>query len=213
MAKKKLEIHPHWRPDFRIPDTLPDIKVIRTDFIVNSLSVLLALLVAVYVIQREYGIYAVNSTISDMRQQVESSDSANRASLAMSAKFIKAAAEIQELEKFYKVPILAHHLITELARLKPDGLIFNAIKFDESLVKVGKNSSVIYQVDLSGLVRDPLNLEAFKAQISESEVLDVDGYEIEVREALMSRDTKTGIFPYRLSVVFNESKGKKGAAK
>jgi len=213
MAKKKLETHPHWRPDFRIPDTLPDIKVIRTDFIVNSLSLLLALLVAVYVIQREYRIYAVNSTISDMRQQVESSESLNRASLAMSAKFTKAAAEIQELEKFYKVPILAHHLIVELARSKPDGVIFNAIKFDESLLKVGKGSSVLYQVNLSGLVRNPLDLEAFKAQLNESEVLNVDGYTIEVREALMSRDTKTGIFPYRLSVVFNESKGKKGATK
>lgn len=210
MAKRKGNIQPHWRPDFRITDTLPDIKVIRTDFLVNFVAVTLALVVAFYVLQREYRIYDLNSTIQTMSEAAQSEEAVNAKRLALSGEFIKASQHIVELEKFYQMPISAHKLMAELCRLKPDGLLFNAIKFDESVVKNGKKSEIQYQVSLAGLVKDPVVLEAFKSELNGSGVLNVDGYAVSTRESLMSRDAKTGIFPYSLSVTLAPTSGKKG---
>ncbi|MFT4900825.1 MAG: hypothetical protein ACI81V_000092 [Lentimonas sp.] len=213
MAKKSKDTHPFWRPDFKISDTLPDIKVIRTNFLINFVAVMLPLVVAFYVLQREYRIYSLDNTIQYMRQEVAAAEAGNEKNLKMSAQFKAASKNIEELEKFYYTPILTHHLLAEFSRLKPDGLVLNAIKFDESLVKVGKKSSLVYAVSLVGLVKDPLDLEAFKAKLTESEMLNPAGYGMEIRESLMSRDVKTGIFPYSMSMVYNvlEDTAKGGA--
>ena len=44
----KRDTQPYWRPDFKIQSTLPDIKVVRTDFIINCIVVAL-MLIAVFI--------------------------------------------------------------------------------------------------------------------------------------------------------------------
>lgn len=210
MAKKKGNIQPHWRPNFRITDTLPDIKAIRTDFLINFAAVTLALVLTFYVLQREYRIHALNSTIQELTKSVQSEEAVNTKRLTLSSEFKKASGDIVELEKFYEMPVRAHSLVAELCRVKPDGLLFNAIKFDEVVVKQGKKFDIEYQVSLAGLVKDPTALEAFKSALNDSEALNADGYSVSTRESLMSRDAKTGIFPYSLNVTLAPSGDKKG---
>jgi len=47
---KKKKDFPAWHPDFRVTDDLPDIKAVRTDFLINIGSVGLALALLVYIL-------------------------------------------------------------------------------------------------------------------------------------------------------------------
>lgn len=55
MTKKKQKSHPNWHPDFRLQEELPDIKPIRTDFLVNGIAWALAVFLIFGVVQREIG--------------------------------------------------------------------------------------------------------------------------------------------------------------
>ena len=40
--KDAVTAQPNWHPNFRIADSLPDLKVVRTDFFINAISLSLA---------------------------------------------------------------------------------------------------------------------------------------------------------------------------
>lgn len=65
MAKaSKTKTEPIWHPDFRIPDELPDIKPIRTTFLVNFIVFLLFLFLAGYYTFQ-------NLRVQDLEKQVD----------------------------------------------------------------------------------------------------------------------------------------------
>lgn len=101
---KKGEIQPHWRPDFRNPSTLPDIKVIRTDFIVNGIAIA-CLLVAVFLAGRqEYTIMGLGGESKQLSSEIQAGERADKQAVALSQRFRDAGKAIEDLERFYRAP-------------------------------------------------------------------------------------------------------------
>jgi hypothetical protein len=193
-------MQPHWRPNFNNPSALPDIKVIRTDFIVNFIAVSLALIVGFYAVQREYRAYSLKQSIGKMEQRIRVAEPDDNLHLAQSERFRESSRHIVELQKFFVSPTPAHQLLAQLTELKPEGLIFNMVNFSEGIAKEGSKSFAEYRINFSGDVKDPLFLDEFKTSLQDSSLLDRSDYESEINESLQSRDAKTGIFPYRMSI-------------
>lgn len=201
MSKKsKKDIQPHWRPNFQIASTLPDIKVIRTDFIVNSIAATIALLAAFLVIQNEFRAYMLRNSIGEMEQRIRVAEAGDAASLAMSGDFKTAAKQIVEVDTFYDAPWKAHELFAGLVEMKPEGLIFERVALNEEVAKAKDSSVVNYRVVMSGEVEELIELTRFKRSLSESGVLNLEGYSSRIVESLQDRDTKTGIYPYSLTI-------------
>ncbi len=214
MSKSVKDMQPYWRPNFNIPASLPDIKVVRTDFIINFIAAMLALIVGFYVLQREYRAYSLGNTIEDMEQRIRISEPDDNLNLKMSQRFAEASRHIIELERFYGSPILAHEFLAGISELRPEGLIFNMITVSESLKKQGSQTELEYRINLSGEVKDPLLLGGFKAALRESPLFEMPTLEFTIDESLQTRNTQTGIFPYRMMVSIFPKKaeaGKKGA--
>jgi len=207
VSRSKKEVQPHWRPNFVNPAGLPDITVIRTDFIINAVAVVLMLLAGFYVLQRAYRSYSLGKTIADMRQQIRVAEGDDSMNLRLSAQFREAAATVAELEKFFASPVIAHVFLAEISNLKPEDLIFNKISFTESLQKQGSKTVVVYRVNISGNVRSLTVLDEFKGELSSWDALGVKGYALEIDEALQGRDAETGIFPYTLEITLRPEKG------
>ena len=127
MSKSKKEMQPFWRPNFVNQAELPDIKVIRTGFIINFIAVTIALCVAFYLLQLEYRSYALGRTILTMEQQIRVSDSDDIENLKLSESFRESAQYIVEVEKFFDSPLLVHEFLYGLSEIKPEDLIFNSI--------------------------------------------------------------------------------------
>ena len=94
----------NWRPDFKIEATLPDIKIIRTDFAINAIVLVLVLVTGALLVQREYQSYLLRRSVGELEQQVNSNSAENTARLQKNSEFRKQARKIQELQQFFKVP-------------------------------------------------------------------------------------------------------------
>lgn len=207
MSKANKNIQPYWRPNFVNASELPDIKAIRTDFIINFIAVLLMLLVGFYVLQREYRAYALKNTIEGLEQRIRVAEADDAASLKLSRKFRDLAANIAELEKFYATPVMVHELLVSITQIRPEELIFKQLSLVESLVKEDTNQIVTYRINISGEVRSLTVLDEFKGKLSNWELLNLEGYTLDIDEALQGRDADTGIFPYTLEITLNPAKG------
>lgn len=210
MSRPKKDVQPYWRPDFRIPASLPDIKVVRTDFIINFIVITILVIVAAFVLQREYRAFAMRGTIDDLERRIRIADSDDSLYLKQNGRFLDASRNVIELESFYFAPFLPHHFMAELIELRPKDLIFKSLEYSESVKKEGTKSAMEYSVLISGEVQSLGALTEFKRVLQAAELLKVDGYETEVIESDGGRDAKTGIFPCRIDITI---KPKKAAAK
>ncbi len=199
-------MQPFWRPNFVNQSELPDIKVIRTDFIINFIAVTLALCVAFFLLQREYRSYSLGKTISDMEQQIRVADADDVENLKLSESFRSSALYVIEVEKFFDSPILAYDFLYKLSLIKPEDLIFNSVSLNESLIKQGAKDVVAYSINITGDAKNLTVLDDFKKVLEEAELLQVAGFDLEIDETLQGRDEKTGIFPYRLAVSLTPTK-------
>jgi hypothetical protein len=207
VSKSKKRIHPNWRPNFVNAAELPDIKIVRTDFIINIVAVGLMSLLAFYVLQREYKAHVLGQTVAQLEERIRASEADDRASIKLSEAFKKKAAHVVELEKFYLSPFLLHDFFARIAELRPEELIFNRVSFAERVDTVDKKKQLVYKVTVEGDVRSLTVLDEFKGVLAEADVFDVDGYALEISETMGGRDAKTGIFTYTLDLTLVPSKG------
>lgn len=212
MAKNKKEVQPNWRPDFRIHSTLPDIKVIRTDFIINFIAVTLVLVAGFYVLQREYRTLSLRDTIDELERQVRVAEADDNRYLDLSSRFREKAKHVREVELFYTAPFLVHELVAELAMMRLEDLIFSRISLTEVVREDGDEQTVEYQINLVGDARSLPVVGRFKVALEESGLMRVGGLVSSVSENVQPRNRETGIFPYRISVTMEpvEDGGKEG---
>lgn len=201
MSKSKKEMQPFWRPNFVNQAELPDIKVIRTDFIINFIAVTVALCVAFFLLQREYRAYALGNTIADMEQQIRVADADDVENLKLSEAFRSSAQHVVEVEKFFSSPLQAHAFLYSLAEIKPEDLIFNSVSLGETVIKQGGKAAVAYNINITGDAKSLTVLDDFKKVLEDAELLKIDGFGLQIDETLQGRDEKTGIFPYRLAIL------------
>lgn len=200
----KHDIQPYWRPDFKIQSTLPDIKVVRTDFIINAIAVALMLIAAFTLLQHEYRAYSLNRSIASMEQSIEETVANNNQNLEESERFRESAQSVAELQIFFRAPFAAHELLAELARLKPAGLIFSRIMLSDSIIKQKgtdqTEAQMAYEINITGDARGLMVLTQFKAALQASPAMNPDGFEVVVDESMQQRNANTGITPFRVSI-------------
>ena len=213
MSRNKKEMQPFWRPNFVNQSELPDIKVIRTDFIINLIAVTLTLCVAFYLLQAEYRSYTLGKTILGMEQQIRVADSNDVENLKRSETFRESAQNIVEVEEFFDAPLLVHEFLYDLAGIRPEDLIFNSVSLSESMTKQSNKSVRIYSINISGDAKNLTVLDDFKKVLSEEELLQLPGFALEIDETLQGRDDKTGIFPYRMAITLTPAVKKAEPAK
>lgn len=200
MSRSKKNFQPNWRPNFVRASDLPDIKVIRTGFIINFVCIVLMLAVGFYVMQREYRAHVIRQTIEIMEQRIRVAEPDDAINLRLNQEFRAAAAHILDLEKFATAPFLIQDFLVQLTQMRPEKLIFKQISVSEAAQKEGAKQTVIYRINLTGEVSSLTLLDEFKGVLSGLELFDHPGYTVVIDETLQGRDAETGIFPYTLQI-------------
>jgi hypothetical protein len=154
LRKPKKEEHAFWRPDFRDVDGLPDIKVIRTDFLLNVISVSLAIGLIGLFAYREFRGYMISETIDNLSEEILHNEATNESNVKLSGEFRGLQNGLREFNRFQNVPVLPDELLAELAAMQPDPVILDNVSFIGSLAGEGKKKDVIYTLTLSGTVDD-----------------------------------------------------------
>jgi hypothetical protein len=154
LRRNKKLVHPVWRPDFRDGEALPDIKVIRTDFLFNVVAVSLAIALLGFFLFREYRSFELAGTIRDLEVNIENNRVVDRENVRMSREFAEHERSIKEVIQFFNVPVHPETLFLELASMQPDAIILETVNVTSSREGAGNNARVLYTLLLSGTVED-----------------------------------------------------------
>lgn len=133
-AGKAEEVIPPWRADFRDTSRLPDLKVVRTDFLVNYGMVSLAVILLSYAGFVEYGHWNMGKEIEDLERDIQSRTVQNTKSLQESGVFTANMAFVDEFVKFKTPRVDCVEVLAALGNFRPEGLTLGNITADCAFV-------------------------------------------------------------------------------
>jgi hypothetical protein len=84
---------------------LPDTKVVRTTFFINTAAIAVAIGMLLWLGYREYSIRNIAEQVTAANRQIESNKKQNADALKLSKSFVEESKKIEEAAAFSKVPI------------------------------------------------------------------------------------------------------------
>lgn len=118
---------PHWHSDFRNLERLPDTKVVRTTFFVNTAAIAIALALLLWAGYREYHIRSLEDQIAVAVQQIDSNGRQNREALRLSQIFSVEEKKLAEAGNFLRTPVYPSEFIDLLGQTLPAEISIDAV--------------------------------------------------------------------------------------
>lgn len=125
---KKGKTQP-WFFDFRITQTLPDIKFIRTNFILSFVSLFFFLGCLGFFFYDRMSLNEKEDKARRLTAEVNSFASGNKENLELSARFLENQNPLKEFSSFYEGELPLAYLLESLSRGCPDDLAFSQVSY------------------------------------------------------------------------------------
>ncbi len=201
--QKKSELKARWHADFRLVDQLPDIKVVRTKFIVNFIFLAIFFALLVVVGYREISKIGLRQSISSLQSEVDSRSGPNKQLTTLSRDFRMLANKMDDIKSFKDAPIRPAWLLIELSRIRTQDVVYDAIGYENFWDNTAKEE--IYKVRLSGKGRTTADIAELKSRLA---ILEVgEEWVINVlEEGNPSKDSTSGIFSFVIALEISKVK-------
>ncbi len=153
-AKPPAEIA--WRPDFRIPERLPDIKPVRTDFFINFAAITFCLIAVVAAGFQEYTIYNSYSDIDNRVTELKNATSEQETLSNSNTSFAKTSTFLKEFVLFSTKHLNATDLFYSLNRVTPRAITLEGVRQSPVVRDIEKPASKVVntQIILAGYIRE-----------------------------------------------------------
>ncbi|MFA5112417.1 MAG: hypothetical protein WC443_13480 [Desulfobaccales bacterium] len=119
---------PLWHTNFRNFDRLPDTKVVRTTFFINTAAGVVALGMLLWLGQREYTNYNLKEQKAEAQRQIDSNNKQNAEALRLIAQFQVEEKKLNEAAAFIKVPVTPAEFISLLAETLPKDISIDFVE-------------------------------------------------------------------------------------
>lgn len=107
--KKKSDAQPVaaplWHTNFRNFDRLPDTKVVRTTFFINTAAIAVTIGLMLLLGYREYSIHNINEQVAETSAQIEANRKQNTEALKLSQTFLDEQKKLTDAAAFMSVPM------------------------------------------------------------------------------------------------------------
>lgn len=200
---KKRKLRP-WCPDFKQNEGLPDIKVVRTGFLINFVIIVIGLILITVTVYRETVAAAAQASLRQFEQQREELEPENRRILELNRSFIEARPVLGEVQRFSAVPFYVDELLHAIGETKPEAISIEHISYQVQPVQTRRDTRRRHVVLLRARARTiPEPINAFKNALADLPILAELGAEI--RDTNPER-TAGGTFSFslRLEVILTE---------
>ncbi len=207
--KNRKKDFPAWHPDFRIAEDLPDIKAVRTDFLINLAVIGLAFALLVWLVYREAAIHGYQSNVEVLRNEERRIEAESSQVAELNTRFMKRKRIHDDLVKFYDAPFDVPALFADIARIRPGEIAFEEISYreDERAEKDAVRRS--YRLFLRGQTRSLRIVEDLKNALVS--LPSFDAVEPVISEGANPRNSALGTFSFSLEVRFTPDGNKEGA--
>jgi hypothetical protein len=148
---KHKEVFP-WHQDFRDTESLPDIKVIRTQFFVNFIAFVIPLFVAVLWIQKEVALGSLRADIADLNAKKVTMEASNNQLIALSRDFTKESARIESLNDYYYNLFPVSEYLATLSEEVSSGMVLSSVDIKKGNRIVGNDVVDTWLSKVSGYV-------------------------------------------------------------
>lgn len=139
--KKKSDAQPvaapHWHPNFRDFERLPDTKVVRTTFFINTATIAAAAGMLLWLGYRELNNNDIVQQIAETNAQIESNRKQNDEALKQAKAFADEEKKLAEALAFVKVPITPLEFVQLLGETLPKDI---SIDYVDTRVTDPRNS-------------------------------------------------------------------------
>ena len=197
MAKQQNKTS-NWHPNFRIESELPDIKIIRTDFIINGIAGFIALVLMIVVVSREISLSEYRSSVSALEQEISGLKKGNAQNLKLSKTFKDAAPLIADIERFSIAPIEPLTTLLTVSEILPQGVLLERFSFSEGQRMEKKKTYPNYQISLTGVAPTLADISSLKEAVGALEF--ISNYSSSLSERPSLRDEATGFFSFQIDV-------------
>ena len=110
---------PLWHPNFRNFDRLPDTKVVRTTFFVNTAAFAITLVLLLWLGYREYHIFDLGQQIAEAQKQIDDNARPNKEALRLTKIFNDEAKKLAEAKVFNHAAISPTEFVLLLGQNLP----------------------------------------------------------------------------------------------
>ncbi len=172
--KKKPEVVLHWHPNFRVVAALPDIKQVRTGFIVNFIAIFLAVLGLGWTLYVEVLIHKTNTELDHYNTQITALKPTNDKDLGKSAKFVKDSKPLQFTAKFFSEKLPPLDVMSSLLDARTSDIYFDSVEIESIVLDLPGNKKVNTQrITILGTLNSPResDLDPFMKSLQNSPLL------------------------------------------
>ena len=118
---------PAWHPNFRNFEKLPDIKIVRTAFFINGISIVAALSLGIFLGFREWQLSVFNGQIAQIQAEIARNKPGSDRAVGEYKKFQAIEAKINDVDAFIKSKPVVSTLVLRLARTLPENIAIDAL--------------------------------------------------------------------------------------
>jgi hypothetical protein len=130
---------PLWHTNFRNFERLPDTKVVRTTFFVNTAAGAVAIALLLWLGYGEYRILSLSEQIAGAQREIDSKSKQNTEALRLTKIFSDEDKKLLEAQAFLKVPFTASEYVELIGQTLPKEISIDLI--DVRLPADGKNQT------------------------------------------------------------------------
>lgn len=127
---------PPWHPDFRDFERLPDIKVVRTAFFVNTVAIALVLAALGWFGYQEYQLLDLRRQAEEWQAQIDRDQRAGGMAISLYRKFQTEEARVGEVETFVSSRPVVTQLLLNLGRTLPANIALDTLDLRENTLRL-----------------------------------------------------------------------------
>jgi Tfp pilus assembly protein PilN len=163
MKATKQSAPTYWHPSFRIAETLPDTKVIRTSFAVNALAVGAVLAVGTFLYLRETAASDVQAQVVEAQAKAAAAKPRVDKAMALQKDFSASESKVREVETFLTPRLVASDFLAivsatlpRLVTLESIEMYAEGIRLRGSVVGASERSAPLAKAYAEQLATNPL---------------------------------------------------------
>lgn len=152
--KSHKQSAPSWHPNFRIAEGLPDIKVIRTDFLINSVGILIPLVLIGMLIYSHVTESTLEARIAALDAIVAQREPQNNRFLQHNRTFNDEAKKLNEVSSFLSQGTDPVALLIDFVELRPEFIAYRQVSIRRENRQIAKNQTAPFKaITLTGSLR------------------------------------------------------------
>ena len=124
---EQSEAEPLWHPNFRNFERLPDTKVVRTTFFVNTAAIATTLMLALWWGYREYHIRSLAQQVLEAQKQIDDNSKQNKEAIRLSQVFAAEEKKLADAEAFLRAPLPISEFVGLLGQSLPKEILIEAL--------------------------------------------------------------------------------------